>query len=128
MEDQLVQLLANTQLPDQGPRQQAEIELKRARSNPAFPVSLANVASHTSVATAVRQSALSTLRLFIENNWAADDPGDEPQVPISDDARKLLQQSLLDLALSPEEDRKVKIAARYLRLRGECGAAENVAS
>ncbi|POR35350.1 Importin subunit beta-5 [Tolypocladium paradoxum] len=111
MEDQLVQLLANTQLPDQGPRQQAEIELKRARSNPAFPISLANVASHTSVATAVRQSALTTLRLFIENNWATDDPGDEPQVPISDEARKLLQQSLLDLALSPEEDRKVGLSA-----------------
>ena len=112
MEDQLVQLLANTQLPDQAPRQQAEIELKRARSNPAFPVSLANVASHTSVATGVRQSALSTLRRFIESNWAPDDPDDEPPVPISEDARGLLRQSLLDLALSPDEDRKVKIAAR----------------
>ncbi|KAM4054564.1 importin subunit beta-5 [Hirsutella rhossiliensis] len=113
MEDQLVQLLANTQLPDQGPRQQAEIELKRARSNPAFPVSLANIASHASVATAVRQSALSTLRLFIEQNWANDDPGHEPSIPISDEARILLKQSLLDLALGHEEDRKVKIAASY---------------
>lgn len=107
-----MQLLANTQLPDQGPRQQAEIELKRARTNPAFPVSLANIASHASVATAVRQSALSTLRLFIEQNWANDDPGHEPSVPISDEARILLKQSLLDLALGHEEDRRVKIAAR----------------
>ncbi|PHH83498.1 hypothetical protein CDD82_49 [Ophiocordyceps australis] len=114
MEEQLVQLLANTQLPDQGPRQQAEMELKRAQSNPAFPLSLANVASHTSVATSVRQSALSTLRLFIEKNWAIEDYDNEPQVPISDDARALLKQSLLDLALSPEEDRKVKIAASYV--------------
>ncbi|PHH85304.1 hypothetical protein CDD83_622 [Cordyceps sp. RAO-2017] len=113
MEDQLVQLLANTQLPDQGPRKQAEIELERAGANPAFPVSLANVASHASVATAVRQSALTTLRLFIEKNWANEDASDEPPVPISDEARSILKQSLLDLALGPEEDRKVKIAASY---------------
>lgn len=113
MEDQLVRLLANMQLPGQGPRQQAELELQRARTNPAFPVSLANVASHASVSTGVRQSALSTLRLFIKDNWALDDPKDEPPIPISDDARTLLKQSLLDLALGVD-DRRVKIAASYV--------------
>lgn len=112
MEDQLVQLLQNSQLSEQGPRQQAEIEIKRAATNPAFPVSLANIASHTSIDTATRQLALSTLRLFIEKQWAAEDPDDEPQIPIADDVRAQLKQSLLDLALSPEDDRKVKIAAR----------------
>ena len=112
MEEQLVQLLANTQASEQGPRQQAEIELKHARTNPAFPVSLATIASHSSVATGVRQSALTTLRQFIEANWAGDEPDEEPLIPISDDAKAQLRQSLLDLALSPEEDRKVKISAR----------------
>lgn len=112
MEDQLIQLLANTQLPEQAPRQQAEIDLKRASSNPAFPVSLANVASHTAVETNVRQAALSTLRLFIEKNWAQDEFDTEPQIPISDEARAQLRQLMLDLALSTEEDRKTKIAAR----------------
>jgi hypothetical protein len=113
MEDQLVQLLANTQSSEQGPRQQAEIELKHARTNPAFPQSLANVASHTSVNTATRQAALTTLRLFIEGNWSPEQVDGEPQIPISNDARLQLKQTLLDLALSPEEDRKVKISARY---------------
>ena len=113
MEDQLVQLLANTQLPDQAPRQQAEIELKHARSNPAFPLSLANVAAHTSIDTAIRQSALTNLRLFIEKNWSTEDPDGEPQIPIADEIRGQLKQTLLDLSLSPEEDRKVKISARY---------------
>jgi importin-9 len=112
MEDQLVQLLANTQLPEQGPRQQAEIELKRARSNPAFSTSLANIAAHTSIETNIRQSALTTLRLFIEANWAKDDPDNEPQIPISDETRAQLRHSCLELALSQEEDRKVKISAR----------------
>lgn len=113
MEDQLVQLLANTQLADQTPRRQAEMELSRAETNPAFPVCLANIASHASVATAVRQSALTTLRLFIERNWAEEDASDGPPVPIADEARLLLKQSLLDLALGLDEDRKVKIAASY---------------
>ncbi|KAK7403980.1 hypothetical protein QQX98_010261 [Neonectria punicea] len=113
MEDQLVQLLANTQLPDQAPRQQAEIELKHACANPAFPLSLANVAAHTSIDTAIRQSALTNLRLFIEKNWSTEDPDGEPQIPIADEVRGQLKQTLLDLSLSPEEDRKVKISASY---------------
>jgi importin-9 len=112
MEDQLIQLLSSTQLPDQAPRQQAELDLKRAQSNPAFPQSLANIAAHTSVETNIRQSALSNLRLFIEKNWAVDRFEDEPQVPIGDDVRASLKQTLLDLAVSPEEDRKVKISSR----------------
>lgn len=120
MEDQLVQLLASTQLPDRGPRQQAELELQRARANPAFPVSLANIAAHVSVDSSIRQSALSTLRLFIEKNWASDESDPEPQIPISDEARQLLKKSLLDLALSAEEDRKVKIAARYALTNASC--------
>ena len=112
MEDQLVQLLRNTQLSEQGPRQHAEIELKRARTNPAYPVSLANIASHTSIETNIRQAALSQLRLFIQSNWSAEEDDGEQQIPIPDDTRAQLKQILLDLALSPEEDRKVKIAAR----------------
>ncbi|KIL92684.1 hypothetical protein FAVG1_03864 [Fusarium avenaceum] len=113
MEDQLVQLLSNTQLPDQGPRQQAEIELKRARTNPAFPLSLANIAAHTSIETNIRQAALTNLRLFIENNWSNDEVDDEPQIPISEEARGQLKQVLLDLVLSQDNDRKVKISASY---------------
>ncbi|KAF7545855.1 hypothetical protein G7046_g9462 [Stylonectria norvegica] len=114
MEDQLVRLLANTQLSEQVPRQQAEIELKHARTNPAFPVALANIAAHASIDTNIRQSALSTLRLFIEKNWSTDELDDEPQVPISNEARGQLRQTLLDLVLSPEENRKVKIATSYV--------------
>ena len=110
MEDQLVQLLSKTQLPDREPRVRAEQELKDASSNPAFPTSLANIAAHTSVETNIRQSALTTLRLFIESNWSPDE--DESPIPISDEARSQLKQTLLDLVLSTEGDRKVKISTR----------------
>ncbi|KAJ6447235.1 AP-3 adaptor complex subunit beta [Purpureocillium lavendulum] len=113
MEDQLAQLLANTMLSEQAPRQQAEIELKRARTSPSFPAALANIASHASVAVTVRQAALTNLRLFVEANWANEDPADEPQIPIADDAREHVKQVLLDLAIGHEDDRKVKTQASY---------------
>jgi importin-9 len=49
MEDQLLQLLADTQLPAEGPRKQAEEHLQHAQNNPAFPGSLAAIATHSSV-------------------------------------------------------------------------------
>ncbi|MCV5127172.1 hypothetical protein OFB58_27760, partial [Escherichia coli] len=41
MEQQLAQLLANTQLPDEGPRKQAELDLSQAKANPDFPIAIA---------------------------------------------------------------------------------------
>ncbi|KAF6817538.1 Importin subunit beta-5 [Colletotrichum plurivorum] len=114
MEEQLVSLLASTQSSEQGPRQQAEIELKRARENPAYPTSLANIANHASVDTGIRQAALSALRLFIERNWSPEDrDASEPLVEISDTARDQLRNTLLEIALSNEDKRRVKIAASY---------------
>ncbi len=113
MEDQLLQLLAASAQADQNQRISAEIELKRAQANPSYSLSLAKIASHTAVDIATRQLALSTLRLFIENNWSIDDAGAQPAYPIADDTKQLVRQALLDLALSAEDDRKVKIAARY---------------
>jgi importin-9 len=112
MEEQLVTLLTNTQSAEQGPREQAENELKLARTNPAFPVALANIAAHTSVDTSVRQGALSTLRLFIEKNWSGEDRDGEPQIEIPESTRQQLRQVLLELSLSNEDNRKVKISSR----------------
>ncbi|KAI1131326.1 armadillo-type protein [Nemania abortiva] len=113
MEDQLVQVLANTQLAAEGPRKQAELDLKRAQTNPAFPLSLANVAQHTSVSPEVRQAALSTLRRFIESNWSGDND-DGPVIPISDAVKDQIRPLVLDLALNFDGDRKIKTAASFV--------------
>lgn len=110
-----MQLLANTQLAAEGPRKQAEIELKHAQTNPIFPLSLANIAAHTSISTDIRQSALSVLRNFIEHNWSPEgDDGEGPRIPIPDSTKDQLRPKLLDLALSNEDERKVKAAVRYV--------------
>lgn len=111
MEDQLVQILAATQSPAEGPRKQAELDLKHARSNPAFPVSLAYIGSHTSIAIEIRQAALSSLRQFIERNWSGEsDEG--PTLPISDQVKEQVRSVILEIALSSDEERKIKTAAR----------------
>lgn len=115
MEDQLLQLLADTQLPDDGPRQQAELHLQQAESNPTFPASLAAIASHSSVILEIRQSALLVLRKFVERNWAAvDEDGNRALVQIEEPTKELLRVQILELATSNDADRKVKSAARYI--------------
>ena len=116
MEDQLVQVLANTQLAAEGPRKQAELDLKHAASNPAFPLSLTNIARHTSITVEIRQAALSALRLFIERNWSGEND-DGPAIPIADSVKDQIRPLILDLALNSEGDRKIKSAARYEKIK-----------
>lgn len=115
MEDQLLQLLSDTQLPAEAPRKQAELHLAQAQSNPAFPGSLSAIASHASVSPEIRQSALLVLRTFVEKNWSGQSE-DGPAVPIGDAVKEQLRVQMLELATSGDADRKIKSAARYVAL------------
>ncbi|KAH8900212.1 ARM repeat-containing protein [Thozetella sp. PMI_491] len=110
MEEQLAQVLANTQLSQEGPRKQAELDLLRARTNPEFPLALAKIGVHTAAPVEIRQSALTTLRKFVEENWSPEGSDDIP-IPISDATKEQLKTVLLELVLSPEDERKVKLVA-----------------
>ncbi|KAI2619058.1 ARM repeat-containing protein [Hypomontagnella submonticulosa] len=111
MEDQLVHVLANTQLPAEGPRKQAELDLKHAARNPAYPLSLANIARHSPISLQIRQAALTTLRLFIQDNWS-ENSSDGPTIPISDAVKDQVRPMILDLALN-SEDKKIRTAASF---------------
>ncbi|KAI1169901.1 armadillo-type protein [Nemania sp. FL0916] len=113
MEEQLVQSLANTQLAAEGPRMQAELDLKRARTNPAFPLSLTNIGRHESVSVEIRQAALSSLRRFIEANWSGEND-DGPTIPIADAVKDQIRPLILDLAVNFDGDRKIKTAASFV--------------
>ncbi|KAL8352437.1 hypothetical protein RB601_002649 [Gaeumannomyces tritici] len=115
MEEQLIVLLANTLATDDV-RKQAEVGLKQAEANPAFPLSLANIAAHTSVDGGVRIGALLTLRRFIARNWtedADDEEDDSPRVPVPDHVKDQLRPKLLELAISDEDDTKIKSSVSY---------------
>jgi hypothetical protein len=117
MEDQLLRLLADTQLPAEGPRKQAELHLQQAQSNPAFPSSLAAIASRHSVGPEIRQSALLILRTFVEKNWSGENEEGELVVPIEEQTKEGLRVQMLELATSGDADRKIKSAARCVSPR-----------
>lgn len=111
MEDQLLRLLADTQLSAEGPRKQAELNLLHTRVDPSFPTSLAAIASHSSVSPEIRQSALLALRSFVEKNWSGEND-DGNAIPISEQSKEQLRVQMLALATSGDADRKIKGAAR----------------
>ncbi|KXX81156.1 Importin subunit beta-5 [Madurella mycetomatis] len=113
MDEHLVRLLASTQDKNEGPRKQAELDLLHAQTNPEFPLSLARIGVHTAAPVEIRQSALTYLRKFIEKNWGPDDSG-IPHIPIPDTTKDQLRNVILELVLSPEDERKVKVAASYV--------------
>lgn len=114
MDDHVVQQLANTQLAQETPRKQAELELLNLRTNPEFPLALLRIGSHIKVPVQVRQSALSVLRKFVEENWSPEG-GDGPHIPIPDVSKDTIRQGILELVLGPEDERKVKVAARWVK-------------
>ncbi|KAL4919558.1 armadillo-type protein [Aspergillus aurantiobrunneus] len=114
MEHELLSLLADTQSPVADTRKAAELHLLRLYSNESFPLSLAAIASHESVPTNLRQSALSVLRTFITAAWSPNLDEFKGQILVNDVNKAQIRQVLLDLATTVEvSERKVKSAASF---------------
>lgn len=119
MEDQLIALIravssSSSEADSQTKRIQAEIDLKHARTNPSFPTSLVNIGRHDQVEVAVRQLAMTTLHKFISRNWGQDEDAldGEALVDIPETTRATLRASLLELALSNDDNKKIKSVTR----------------
>ncbi|CAK7222933.1 hypothetical protein SBRCBS47491_005032 [Sporothrix bragantina] len=123
--DEIVRLLTDTQRPEEEPRKRAELELKSAQTNPAFPGTLTAIAASSTYPTQIRQSALTVLRQFIQRNWTQDGTGDDdddddeedaarPRIPIADDVKQQLRIQLLELATRDENDRLVKSGVSFV--------------
>ncbi|KAK4184527.1 importin subunit beta-5 [Podospora australis] len=113
MDSHLIQLFQDTQSSDEVRRKQAEIALLHAQSNPEYSHALLRIAAEPQVPVEVRQASLTTLRRFVEKNWNPDG-GETPHIPISDATKEHIKQGILELALSTEDQRKVKVAASYV--------------
>jgi hypothetical protein len=111
MEQQLVRLLTETQSSQEGPRKNAEWQLKQQYGNPDFPVGLVTLSQHSSIPIEIRQSALLYLKTFVLACWSPQFDEFSGQL-FADDAKKAqVRQGLLDLTLSGREERKIKSAA-----------------
>ncbi|KAJ8060212.1 hypothetical protein OCU04_010555 [Sclerotinia nivalis] len=110
-ETQLLQILADTQSSADGPRRQAEHYLQTAQNDPAFPSTLALIASNGTVASELRQAALLNLKNFVSGNWTGVDDNGMPTVHIEEGAKAEIRARMLELATSDVDTRKIKGAA-----------------
>ncbi|KAK2759162.1 hypothetical protein FQN54_003262 [Arachnomyces sp. PD_36] len=117
MEQQVLQLLADSQSPSASVRKPAELQLLNLYPDEAFPLALTAIASHNSdaVSPALRQSALLVLRSFVVAAWSPHLEEFKGRVLISDPNKQHLRRVLLELATTADvADRKVKASASYV--------------
>lgn len=114
MEQELLPLLADTLSPAADTRKAAELNLLHSYPNESFPLSLAAVASHHSVPTPLRQSALSVLRTFIAAAWSPNLDEFKGRILVNDANKAQIRRVLLELATTADvPDRKVKSSASF---------------
>ncbi|KAL8967756.1 MAG: hypothetical protein Q9183_002771 [Haloplaca sp. 2 TL-2023] len=111
MEKQVLDLLAATLEPVAETRTNAERHLEHLYTNDAFPISLISIASHTEVPPSLRQAALLVLKTLVLRTWAPSIDDFQGTVVINDATKDHVRQSLLTLATSGDQDRKVVGAA-----------------
>nr|POE72430.1 importin subunit beta-5 [Quercus suber] len=111
MEEQLIRLLNETQAAQDGPRKNAEWQLKQQYTNPDFAVSLVSVGSHADVPINIRQAALLVLKTYVQACWSPQFDEFGGQYLADVEKRNLVRQSLLNLALSGRDERKIISAA-----------------
>ncbi|KAF1996866.1 ARM repeat-containing protein [Amniculicola lignicola CBS 123094] len=114
MEEQLVQLLAATQSASETPRKHAEQQLQAFQGHHEFPIGLVNIATHENVPLNIRQAALLYLKTLVLAGWSSQLEEFRGQVLVSDENKVRIRQTLLDLAISDQLDRKIKSTASYV--------------
>ena len=106
-----MRLLTETQSSQEGPRKNAEWQLKQQYTNSDFPVALVSIGTHNDVPIDVRQAALLYLKTFVLACWSPQFDEFNGQAYADDGKKTQIRQFLLDLAVSGRDERKIKSAA-----------------
>ncbi|KAL8841417.1 MAG: hypothetical protein Q9205_000705 [Flavoplaca limonia] len=118
MEQQVLELLAATLESAADTRTNAERHLEQLYTNDAFPISLISIASHTSIdlihCRPLRQAALLSLKTFVLRTWSASIDEFQGVVTINDATKDQVRHSLLALATSGDQERKIVSASSYV--------------
>lgn len=70
MEQEVLQLLQATTIPDTNTIRHAEDTLRSLFNRHDFPLALVNISSHTDIDISSRKAALTTLRKYVEQTWS----------------------------------------------------------
>ncbi|KAL9611089.1 MAG: hypothetical protein Q9167_004261 [Letrouitia subvulpina] len=114
MEQQVLELLAATLESATETRNNAERHLEQLYANEAFPISLISIASHKSVDLSLRQAALLALKTLVLKTWSPSIDEFQGTVLVNDATKEQVRHSLLTIATSGDEERKIVAAASYV--------------
>lgn len=106
-----MRLLTEIQSTQEGPRKNAEWQLKQQYANPDFPVALTSIGAHSNVPIDVRQAALLYLKTFVLAAWSTQFDEYAGQLYNDDEKKAQIRRSLLDLSLNGTDERKIQSAA-----------------
>lgn len=112
MEQGIVRLLAETQLPHEAPRKNAESQLRQLYTNDSFATALVSISAQPRFDLQARQSALLYLKRYIQEVWSPNMEEYKGQTLIeNEEQRKSIRHMLLELAMTQGQERKIKNAA-----------------
>ena len=114
MEQEVLQLLEKTTLPQEGPRKSAELSLLHLHASPDFPFALLSIAEHNDIKAPLRQAALLALSRCILATWSSKlDEDFQGTVVLSDIQKARVRGQVLAICTGEgvDDDRKVKNAA-----------------
>ena len=117
MEQQVLQLLQATTVPDTTTIKRAERSLLDLYQQPDFPFALLQIAVHTSIDSGSRKAALTTLRNYINLTWS---PNFEEALihrpRLSAEARKQIRSQVLDICTSsdPNNEANQNLAGEFI--------------
>lgn len=114
MEEELGQLLAGTQSPATTTRTQAEEGLQQLYPNESFPLALISIASHHTVQTEIRQSALLNLKNYVLAGWSPSLDEFKGQILLGEEVKSRVRNALLELSTNDSAERKIQNAASFV--------------
>lgn len=103
MEQQVLELLRATTVPDTETIKRAEQSLLDSYRQPEFPFALLNIVTHSNVDTGSRKAALTALRKYVDATWSPsfEEASGQP-VDLPEEARKQIRSQILTICTSPD--------------------------
>lgn len=108
MEQQVLQLLQATTVPDTYTIKRAEQSLVDLHRQHDYPFALLNITTHSEIDSSSRKAALTALRKYINSTWSSTfEEASSQQVSLPEDARKRIRSQMLAICTSPDSSNDI---------------------
>lgn len=115
MEQQVLQLLQATTVPDTNTIKRAEQSLLDLHQQPEYPFALLNIATHADLDAGSRKAALTALRNYVNLTWSPNfEEASSQRINLSEDARTQIRSQILAICTNsgPSNDMNQNLAGK----------------